>query len=72
MVYSNTVFPEIFDMGFYGHVIEDGNEYVLGKKLLWVCDNLDKEMDRSKNNMSLARELFSEKRELAEYDKILV
>jgi len=72
LVYSNTVFPEIFDMGFYGHVIEDGNEYVLGKKLLWVCDNLDKEMDRSKNNMSLARELFSEKRELAEYDKILV
>jgi glycosyltransferase involved in cell wall biosynthesis len=72
LVYSNTVFPEIFNLGFYGHVIENGNEDMLGKTLLSVCQNIDKEMDRSKNNMDLARQVFSEEREIAEYDKIMV
>lgn len=72
LVYSNTIFPEIFNMGFYGHVIEDGDEDQLRKTLLRVCQNLDKEMDMATNNTDLARRLFSEEREIAEYDKILV
>lgn len=72
MVYSNTVFPEIFNLGFYGHVIENGNEDMLGKTLLSVCQNIDKEIDLAKKNIDLTRRLFSEDREIAEYDKILV
>lgn len=72
IVYSNTVFPEIFNLGFYGHVVENGDEDRLSKTLLSVCKNLDNEIDRAKMNMDLTRQLFSEDREIAEYDKILI
>lgn len=72
IVYSNTVFPEIFDLGFYGHVIENGNEHLLSKALVSVCKNIDREIESAKNNIDLAGRIFSEDREVAEYDKILI
>lgn len=72
IVYSNTVFPEFLGLGFYLHLVEDGNEEELKEKLLYVYNNLDVELEKSRINVDLTRKLFSEEREIEEYNRILI
>ena len=72
IVYSNTTMPEIMSLGFHGHLVKDGDEEALKKKLLYVAGNLDEEIKKCEKNMSLAREVFAVEREVAQYDSILV
>jgi glycosyltransferase involved in cell wall biosynthesis len=72
ITYDNTVFPELRDMGFYFHLIKDGDVKALSSKLLQVALSIDDERRKASENPSLAKKYFQPDRELAEWDEVLV
>ncbi|MBI3187625.1 MAG: glycosyltransferase [Gammaproteobacteria bacterium] len=72
IAYDNTVFPEYEKMGFYIHLVEDGNLAALSDKLLIVANQLINEKEKSMNNIDLARKYFGVDRELNEWLEILI
>jgi len=71
IVYDNTVFPEFAKMGFYLHLVADGDVPALREKLLFVAENIEYEMQRARKNIDLALEVFSPERERADWLSLL-
>lgn len=72
IAYSNTSIPEILTDGIYGHAVKDGCMSSIEATLLDVCRCLGVQKKRSMGNISLVKERFSEAREIAAYDEILI
>ena len=72
IMYSNTTMPEIINLGFYGHLVDNGNEDQLKQTLLSVAENINVEISNSKPNIELMRDIFSVEREVAQYNSLLV
>lgn len=72
VAYNNTVFPEFAEMGFFLHLIQNGNIDILSKHLLQIAKNLTDENDKVKLNPELAKKYFHTERELNEWMDILV
>lgn len=72
IAYDNTVFPEYIGMGFYLHLVPDGDIPGLSNKLLQVASNLVTEKQMAFKNHERARECFNPERELNEWLEILV
>lgn len=72
ITYDNTVFPEFADLGFQIHLAPDRDTAALGRALLDVAQNIDREREAAAQNTPLARSLFSVEREVAEYLALLV
>lgn len=67
IVYDNSALGEVMRLGFYGHLIPDGDEQALAEALVRVCVGIAEEKRRAYANIALARAIFSEERERAEY-----
>lgn len=67
IVYENTVFPEFKQMGFNIHIVKNADVSALGNKISSVIANFDEEWILAQNNISLARELFSQDVEVIAY-----
>ena len=72
IAYDNTVFPEFIDMGFYVHLVKNGDVGALTKKLLEVALDIDSEKIKSSKNATLVQGYFQPERELAQWDDVLV
>lgn len=72
LAYSNTVFPEFVDMGFYARLVTDGNVDALSQALLDVVLDIGNEKHLSKNNIELAKDYFQVERELSDWHAILI
>ncbi len=72
IAYDNTVFPEFLEMGFYIHLVKNGDVDALTNKLLEVALNLADEKCMSLKNAALVQECFQPERELAQWNDILV
>ena len=71
IAYNNTVFPEFLEMGFYLHIVANGDKGALARKLVDVVDHLQIEKNKSGANTSLVNRYFRQKRELADWDSVL-
>jgi glycosyltransferase involved in cell wall biosynthesis len=69
--YSNTVFPEFRDMGFYLVLANDQDQSDLAEKLLDIVRNLDEEKTKSERNVELALKYFNRDRERDDWLEIL-
>ncbi len=72
IAYDNTVFPEFLEMGFYIHLVKNGNVDALAEKLLAVVMDIENEKLRSSKNVALVQDYFQTERELAQWDELLV
>lgn len=72
LTYDNTVFPEFLEMGFYLHIVDNGDRDALAKKLVDVAENLKLEKDKSGINALLVERYFRLERELADWDSVLL
>ena len=72
IVYDNTVFPEFIEMGFYLHLVKDGDVDALSQALIDVALDIDNEKQRSKDNGKLARDYFQVERELSDWHGVLI
>ena len=72
IVYDNTVFPEFVEMGFYEHLVKDGDVDALSQTLINVAMDIDNEKQRSKVNIRLTKEYFQVERELSDWREVLV
>ena len=72
IVYDNTVFPEFIEMGFYLHLVKDGDVDALSQTLFDVALDIDNEKQRSKDNGKLARDYFQVERELSDWHGVLI
>ena len=72
IVYDNTVFPEFIEMGFYLHLVKDGDVDALSQALIDVALDIDNEKQRSKVNIELTRYYFQVERELSDWQGILI
>jgi glycosyltransferase involved in cell wall biosynthesis len=70
--FSNTVFPEFVEMGFYLILANDRDQQDLSKKLILAVENLSDEKNKSEKNRKLALEYFNTERERDEWKKLLV
>lgn len=71
IIYDNSSSPEFVDLGFFLHLVEDGNHEVFKNSLLKCAQNFKEESKHIINNMHLAREVFSPLREKTEYLELL-
>jgi len=71
ITYNNTVFPEFLEMGFYLHIVANGDRDALARRLVDVAENLQAEKDKSRVNASLVERYFRQQRELADWDSVL-
>ncbi|MDA3869915.1 MAG: glycosyltransferase family 4 protein [Gammaproteobacteria bacterium] len=71
IAYKNTVFPEFVEMGFYIHLVSDGDIDALSQKLVQIAINIKDEKMMSENNVELVESYFQVKEELAQWLKIL-
>ena len=71
IVYDNTVFPEFVEMGFYLHLVKDGDIFALSEKLLSVAENIDGEVECAQKNIKLAPVMFDPERERADWLSLL-
>lgn len=69
--YDNTTFPEFQDMGFFFEICEDKNIEALQIQLLECVLNLQEKKQKSQKNISIVKEIFSEKKEIESYLEIL-
>ena len=69
--YENTTFIEFRKLGFYIHIVENKNISVLQETLLHVVHHIDDEYRKSRHNVKLVKEIFSEENEIKKYLKIL-
>lgn len=58
ITFDNTVFPEFKDLGFYLHLIPDGDHQRLASKITEVTTDLAKELERSQHNVLLCERYF--------------
>ncbi len=72
IVYDNTVFPEFVEMGFYVHLVKDGDVDALSQTLINVAMDIDNEKQRSKANIGLTKEYFQVERERSDWCEVLV
>ncbi len=72
IAYDNTVFPEFVEMGFYIHLVRNGDVEALTEKLLAVVMDIENEKLRSVKNTALVQDYFQSERELAQWDELLV
>jgi glycosyltransferase involved in cell wall biosynthesis len=72
IVYDNTVFPEFIEMGFYLHLVKDGDVDALSQALLDVALDVENEKQRSKVNIGLTKEYFQVEREMSDWREVLV
>lgn len=72
IAYENTVFPEFLEMGFYIHLVKDGDIGELSQKLVQVALDIDNEKLKSEKNIELVQGYFRVEEELAQWLKILV
>lgn len=72
ITYDNTAFSEVPGNGFYFHLIEDGNMAQLGEELLKTANNLEFELSKSRDNITVAKELFSAKTEMEKFSALLI
>ena len=72
VAYDNTVFPEFIDMGFHVTLAKDRNFEDLADKLLTIAKNIDEEKKASNINSELAKEYFDVRRELEDWEQVLV
>lgn len=71
IVYDNTVFPEFSEMGFYLHLVKDGDISALGEKLLFVAENISGEVKSARKNIKLANIMFDPERERTDWLSLL-
>ena len=69
--FSNTVFPEFVEMGFYLVLANDRDQDDLSTRLLQVVENLCDEKSRSENNKVLAMRYFNSDRERNDWKRLL-
>ena len=69
--YSNTVFPEFREMGFYLVLANDRDQSDLAEKLLNIAWNLKDEKAKSEKNVYLALKYFNRDRERDDWLRIL-
>ena len=67
ITYDNTVFKEFLELGFYMHVIPNGDVEQLNKKIKNVIDNYDVELQKAIRNIELAKKTFSLENEVENY-----
>lgn len=67
ITYDNTVFTEFLDLGFYMHVISNGDVKQLNKKIKNVLDNYVVELEIARGNIELANKIFSLENEVENY-----
>jgi glycosyltransferase involved in cell wall biosynthesis len=72
IAYSNTVFPEFAELGFYLHLANDGDIGDLTRVLLEVTRNISTERKKAFRNRQLVRRYFQRTRELSDWHEILV
>ncbi len=72
IVYDNTVFPEFVEMGFYLHLVKDGDVDALSQLLIDVALDIDNEKQHSKKNTELAKKYFQVERELSDWNGVLI
>jgi len=71
ITYDNTVFPEFLEMGFYIHIVANGDRDALANRLVDVVENLRVEKERSGVNAALVKRYFRRQRELDDWDSVL-
>ena len=69
--YNNTSFPELVELGLYFKMVEDLNIENLSYILLETTKNLNREREKCIDNRDLIKNLFSLKKEMENYLKIL-
>jgi len=72
IAYDNTVFPEFIEMGFYIHLVKNGDVKALAEKLLAVVMDIENEKLKSATNVALVQQYFQPERELAEWNSLLI
>ena len=72
LAFDNTAITNFKEMGFHIHLVEDANVDALSKKLLYIAKNLEEEKQLAKKNIKLAKQIFSSKREVEGYLKLLI
>ena len=71
ITYDNTSFPELQELGLNFHLCKDRDIEDLSKNILSICQNVDKEKQATINNNTIIQTVFSEKKEISQYLKIL-
>ena len=71
IAYENTVFPEFLEMGFYIHLVKNGDIDALSKKLIQVAVDIDNEKIKSNKNIDLVEGYFRVEEELVQWLSIL-
>lgn len=69
--YDNTVFPEFLEMGFHVHMVKNKSVDALAEKLCDIAASPELEKEKSKLNIELAKQSFSEAREISEWLEVL-
>jgi hypothetical protein len=72
VAYSNTVFPELLEMGFHIRLAKDRDIADLSEKLLFVAAHMQQEKEAAKGNPERARFYSNAERELNSWREILV
>ncbi|WP_080768576.1 glycosyltransferase [Aeromonas veronii] len=67
ITYDNTVFKEFVELGFYIHIIPNGDVKKLNGKIKEILDNYEFELSNARKNIELAREVFSLESEIESY-----
>ncbi len=70
--FDNTAISNFKEMGFYMHLVEDGDVQALSQRLLFIAQNLKEEVLLSQKNIPIAQDIFSAQREAQEYIELLV
>jgi glycosyltransferase involved in cell wall biosynthesis len=71
VVYENTVFPEIANLGAYLIMVKNGDVESMGKKLVFIAENLPQQMVLAQVNLQVYNAFFTPRSELRSYLDIL-
>ena len=72
LAFDNTAISNFGEMGFHIHLVKDGSLEALKERLLFIANNIDEEKRLAEENIAIAKEVFSPKREAMEYIDLLV
>ena len=72
IAYENTVFPEFLEMGFYIHLVKNGDVDELSQKLVQVVLDIEDEKLKSEKNIGLVSDYFQVEEELAQWLNVLI
>lgn len=71
LAFDNTAISNFGEMGFHIHLVEDGSLKALKEKLLYIANHLEEEKRLADENVKIAKEVFSPKREAMQYIELL-